>query len=238
LFALHPIFTESFQERTSLFKIDINIGINMKYQSVPYLMILACLVSQKPSYAFQKTIDTRSITDYCTECPSEIVVTDNTINHSLQHFPERALRSREEMKTFARPDRSTTLINSERSIQDLVNQISEPEFSLQPDKKALNLLAAGSEAIGYTAKDTSSEYILVICVQDFCGDDSYGVIREQVYQRNEVISIYPVCGPEVYLIDRPRQRGDQVQIKVTQKPCKRSERTRELDLLEGTYEIL
>lgn len=192
----------------------------MKFSVSAYFILLVGLAFSERSFAFSHTISTDSVTETCSDCPTEVVVTDNTIYHSLQHFPQRIFPTRDEMKKMARADRSTTILNSDISIEDLVVQFSSPSFSVRPDKKATRLLSEGSESIGFLISNTSAQYILVICVRDACGDDSYGEMRDRIYLRNEVISIYPVCGPEVFSIEKPRQRNGQSQIRVTQRTCK------------------
>jgi hypothetical protein len=43
---------------------------------------------------------------------------------------------------------------------------------------------------------------VVTCVTETCDDDAGGVIRAGVFKKGDVISVFPVCGPNVAMIPK------------------------------------
>jgi hypothetical protein len=151
----------------------------------------------------------------CNLCGEEIHVTRNTLDHMQTHFlkpGQDPYRNFNDTVLLARDHVSTRVFSSDITVDDVLEAIKHP-LSLHPDKKAEAILSSYEshtlheadkifEEKGITnlafdmrveIRGEIYEVRVVTCEKNSCGEGSV---------KGDIVSIIPLCGPQVYEIPR------------------------------------
>jgi hypothetical protein len=183
-----------------------------------------CLAS--PQDYVGHTVDTSSVSADCPECPTQLLIAEKTVAHSLQHYPGAAVTG-ENIANVARSGKSTTVLNGQNDLDLVLNTLTQDSSVIWTlDKRARQLLLEDADTIAYSArvlmpsdsKVDFTQFLVVFCRHEKCDDDAGGVITQSVFNNRDIISIYPICGPDV--IEIPRKESLKGKFKSRKKPCK------------------
>jgi hypothetical protein len=138
---------------------------------------------------------------------NELFITQNTLEHSSQHYPSENIVDLESASRWAREDRGTSVLDGDGEFERALETMMKDGIVYALDKKGQALIDSDADTIAYQSPvqldtEAPTTFLIVFCRHESCDDDARGVIRKDVFKRNEVLSIYPVCGPRVKMIEK------------------------------------
>ncbi|HXH75328.1 MAG TPA: hypothetical protein VNJ08_10210 [Bacteriovoracaceae bacterium] len=145
------------------------------------------------------------VVEICEQCPTEYQVTSRSIDHSTQHFPSGPIKDIKDAQAYARADRSTAVFADGTKIDDVLSSVNTSE-KIAFDPKAKELLASGADTIAFDVEIPGkngappTKVRVVTCIQIACGDDAGGVITHGVFKKGDIVSAFPICGPNILSI--------------------------------------
>ncbi len=169
--------------------------------------------------------------DQCPDCPKFIRFTPNTSDHAYAHIlgdGEAALSVKYLKKYFGRQEHHHSAILGpidNEFLMELMIKENIAQNQLRLDPRAAKAIANGEELgpgvavdfdITFPGDEDISTLRLVICNQEVCED----IPGKRSFERGELISVIPICGPNVYKIPRSDRLQEMIDRGVETLPAK------------------
>ncbi len=151
-------------------------------------------------------------------CPKNrncLTITKESRKHSEQHFTKKKVIHFNEIFSLARQKATTILADEDFKFYQLINKLNDPGTRIRSRKEDSNYVHEVEINIQNWNNTTSKEYHfrIVTCGTSSCNNTipSKGYISRGGFKNGDVITIYPLCGPNVLRIPRFQNFMDYLQ---------------------------
>jgi hypothetical protein len=146
----------------------------------------------------------------CPKCFACFSGSGETEDHSRQHFTQQEIRSYNDAIKFAREDVPTSVLNHAGGYESVLQALTQIQPKLIENHPLENSFSQAFDTQlsfkGETDAAGDYQFRLIVCKRPRCANNmGKNIRREGAFQRGEVISLFPICGPRVIKVRDKRR---------------------------------